>query len=302
MPAKIAVIYYSTYGHVRTLAEAEAKGAKEAGADVTILQFPETLNEEIRGKMHAAPLSTEHPTVSPADLELYDGFLLGFPTRYGRAPAQVSAFFDQTGGQWARGALFSKFAGVFTSSASQHGGQETTALTTIPFFAHHGISYVPIGFAAPQLTDLSEVVGGSAWGAAGVAAGDGSRAISEKETAIAEFQGKSFANLVNTFVAGKSALANHTLAKKSAETSTAAIAAKAVPASAAAATTTTATDSTPYQVEPEAQQKPLPASTATHSASAAPAPVPVPAATANNSKKSSGGFFCCGGKSSNYDS
>ncbi|SCZ88713.1 BZ3500_MvSof-1268-A1-R1_Chr2-1g04588 [Microbotryum saponariae] len=299
MPAKIAVIYYSTYGHVRTLAESEAKGAKEAGADVTILQFPETLNEEIRGKMHAAPLSTEHPTVSAADLELYDGFLLGFPTRYGRAPAQVSAFFDQTGGQWARGALFSKFAGVFTSSASQHGGQETTALTTIPFFAHHGISYVPIGFAAPQLTDLSEVVGGSAWGAAGVAAGDGSRAISEKETAIAKFQGKSFANLVNTFVAGKSALA-----KESAEASTAEepIAAKAIPASAAAATTTTAADSTPYQVEPEAQQKPLPASTATHSAPAAPALIPVPAATANNAKKSSGGFFCCGGKSSNYDS
>ncbi|SCV71894.1 BQ2448_4588 [Microbotryum intermedium] len=290
MPAKIAVIYYSTYGHVRTLAEAEAKGAKEAG---------ETLNEEIRGKMHAAPLSTEHAIVSAADLEKYDGFLLGFPTRYGRAPAQVSAFFDTTGGLWARGALFSKFAGVFTSSASQHGGQETTALTTIPFFTHHGISYVPIGFAAPQLTDLSEVVGGSAWGAAGVAAGDGSRAISEKETAVAEFQGKSFANLVNTFVAGKSALT-----QKSAEAATEEpIAAKAVPASAAVATTTTVADSTPYQVEPEAQQKPLPATTATPTEpAAAAAPAQASVSAASKPKKSSGAFFCCGGKSSNYDS
>ncbi|TNY24767.1 NAD(P)H:quinone oxidoreductase, type IV [Rhodotorula diobovata] len=181
-----------------------AEEARAQGAEVDLLQIPEILSDEIRGKMHAAPRA-EVPEVSPQDLTKYDGFLFGMPTRYGRAPAAVSAFFDATGGLWATGALVGKFAGVFTSTASQHGGQESTALTTLPFFAHHGIVFVPIGFAAPELTDNSEVVGGSAYGAAGVAGGDGSRAISAKEISVAKFQARSFSNLLATFVAGKTA-------------------------------------------------------------------------------------------------
>lgn len=130
--------------------------------------------------MHAAPHEASHKEITPDLLKDYDGFLLGSATRYGRVSASASAFFDATGGLWATGALHGKFAGIFTSSASQHGGQETTALTTIPFLAHHGVAFVPIGFAASQLTDNSEIVGGSAYGAAAIANGDGSRAVSAK--------------------------------------------------------------------------------------------------------------------------
>ncbi|KPV74955.1 uncharacterized protein RHOBADRAFT_36925 [Rhodotorula graminis WP1] len=202
MVAKIAVIYYSTYGHVRTLAEAMAEEARTHGAEVDLLQIPEILSDEIRGKMHAAPRA-DHPEIKPQDLTKYSGFLFGFPTRYGRAPAAVSAFFDATGGLWASGALVGKLGGIFTSTASQHGGQESTALTTIPFMAHHGIIYVPIGFAAPELSDNGEIVGGSAYGAAGIAGGDGSRAISAKELNVARYQAKFFTQTVATFEAGK---------------------------------------------------------------------------------------------------
>jgi len=105
--------------------------------------------DEIRGKMHAAPRA-DHPEVTPQDLTKYDGFLLGMPTRYGRAPAAVSAFFDATGGLWASGALVGKFCGIFTSTASQHGGQESTALTTLPFLAHHGMCVFFSTFSTPR--------------------------------------------------------------------------------------------------------------------------------------------------------
>ncbi|KAM0752424.1 NAD(P)H:quinone oxidoreductase, type IV [Meredithblackwellia eburnea MCA 4105] len=206
MPAKIAVIYSSTWGHIRTLAETVAKAAEASGAEVKIFQFPEILTEDVLAKMHAAPKG-DYPIISANDLTEFDGFLFGIPTRYGRAVGAASAFFDTTGGLWAKGALVGKFAGIFTSSASQHGGQETTALTTIPFLAHHGISFVPIGFAAAQLTDNSEIVGGSAYGAASIANGDGSRGLTEKELAIATYQGTFFSGIVNTFVAGKAATA-----------------------------------------------------------------------------------------------
>lgn len=106
---------------------------------MTVFQFPEILSDEVLAKMHAAPKG-DYPIVKPDDLKDFDGFLFGIPTRYGRAVGAASAFFDATGGLWATGALVGKFGGIFTSSASQHGGQETTALTTIPFLAHHGIS------------------------------------------------------------------------------------------------------------------------------------------------------------------
>ncbi|CEQ40913.1 SPOSA6832_02583, partial [Sporobolomyces salmonicolor] len=174
------------HGHVLSLTETIAAAARETGAEVDIYRFPEILSDDVRAKLHAAP-HANYPEITPDDLLKYDGFLFG------------------AGGLWAQGKLVGKMAGIYTSSASQHGGQETTALTTLPFFAHHGIIYVPIGFASSELTDLSEIVGGSAWGAAAIAGGDGSRAVSDKEAAIAKYQGSSFAKTVAQFVAGKAA-------------------------------------------------------------------------------------------------
>ncbi|GAA5970273.1 hypothetical protein JCM21900_005852, partial [Sporobolomyces salmonicolor] len=126
--AKIAVVYYSTYGHVLSLTETIAAAARETGAEVDIYRFPEILSDDVRAKLHAAP-HANYPEITPDDLLKYDGFLFGGATRYGRMPAAVSSFFDMTGGLWAQGKLVGKMAGLFTSSASQHGGQETTALT-----------------------------------------------------------------------------------------------------------------------------------------------------------------------------
>ncbi|GJN90779.1 hypothetical protein Rhopal_003793-T1 [Rhodotorula paludigena] len=292
------------HGHVRTLAETIAAEVKTSGAEVDLLQFPEILTEEIRGKMHAAPRA-EVADVTPNDLTNYDGFLFGFPTRYGRAPAAVSSFFDATGGLWMKGALSGKFAGIFTSTASQHGGQETTALTTVPFFAHHGIIYVPAGFGSPDLSDNSEVVGGSAYGAAAIASGDGSRQLTPKELGIAKFQAQSFTKILNQFVAGKSALE-----KQTAEPTVAAgepVLAKAVPTS----------DSTPYTVdesaaapaEPKAAEPaaaPAPTEAAAPAPAAAtedkPAATPAPAPAKPQEKKKAGLFAsCCGGSAKNYD-
>lgn len=187
----IGVIFYSTYGHVSALAEQVIAGVEAAGAIAKPFQIAETLTEEILAKMHAgASLKPKYPLITPAALAELDGFLLGSPTRYGRLPAQVSAFFDQTGGLWASGGLVGKFASTFTSTASQHGGQETTHLTTIPFFAHHGIIYVPIGYTQAYLTDLETIHGGSAYGASTVAAADGSRQPQAGELALAKYQGE----------------------------------------------------------------------------------------------------------------
>jgi len=207
MPAKIAVIYYSMYGHIKTLASEAVKGAKATGATVDFYQLPETLSDEILGKMHAPPKDAAVPFITPSDLPQYDGFIFAFPTRYGRAVSQMSAFFDATGQLWATGALVGKFASTITSTATQNGGQETTHLTTIPFFTHHGLIYVPIGYGDKSLFDLTAVHGGSPWGASTLANGDGSRQPSDLEKGVAEYQGKYFAGVVNTFVAGKAAQA-----------------------------------------------------------------------------------------------
>ncbi|PWN49916.1 putative 1,4-benzoquinone reductase [Violaceomyces palustris] len=204
---KIAVIVFSLYGHIAKLGEAAVEGAKAQGAEVTHYQFPETLSDEVLAKMHAnkAPIK-DLPVITPDELKKHDGFILGFPTRYGRAPAQVSAFFDQTGGLWASGALVGKFATTFTSTASQHGGLETTHLTTIPYFAHQGIIYVPIGYRQfKEQTELGEIVGSSPYGAGTVAAGDGSRQPTEIDLKVAKNQGETFAQIVGTYVKGAAA-------------------------------------------------------------------------------------------------
>eukprot|EP00179_Madagascaria_erythrocladioides_P000825 CAMPEP_0198316478 /NCGR_PEP_ID=MMETSP1450-20131203/6356_1 /TAXON_ID=753684 ORGANISM="Madagascaria erythrocladiodes, Strain CCMP3234" /NCGR_SAMPLE_ID=MMETSP1450 /ASSEMBLY_ACC=CAM_ASM_001115 /LENGTH=211 /DNA_ID=CAMNT_0044019637 /DNA_START=113 /DNA_END=748 /DNA_ORIENTATION=+ len=194
--AKILVLYYSTYGHVEALAEAEAEGAREAGADVTVKRIPETLSDEVRKKMHAKEPNAKHEVATPAELAEYDGILIGAPTRFGMAAAQVKAFLDATGGLWQAGKLVGKAAGTFVSTGTQNGGQETTHLTFITQFVHHGMVYVPLGYRHGEVQfDMGSVHGGSPYGASTLAGADGSRKVSDAELAVAKVQGKSFAEI-----------------------------------------------------------------------------------------------------------
>lgn len=168
MAPKIALVYYSTWGHIKQLADAEVKGIKAAGGTVDVYQIPETLPQEVLTKMYAPPKDESIPTLTdPKTLEQYDAFLFGIPTRYGTFPAQWKTFLDSTGGQWQSGGYFGKYVGVFVSTASQGGGQEATAVAAMSTFAAHGMIYVPLGYkhTFPILTDLTEVRGGSPWGA-----------------------------------------------------------------------------------------------------------------------------------------
>ncbi|KAJ4327938.1 flavodoxin-like fold protein [Fusarium piperis] len=205
MAPKIAIVYYSMYGHIKQLAEAEKAGIEKAGGSADLYQIPETLPEEVLAKMHAPPKAADVPVLDdPSKLEEYDAFLLGIPTRYGNFPAQWKAFWDQTGKQWASGGFWGKMAGIFVSTASLGGGQETTAQNAISTLTHHGIIYVPFGYAKAfgLLTDLSEVRGGSAWGAGTFAGADGSRQPSEKEIELAQIQGQYFYETVAKFTGG----------------------------------------------------------------------------------------------------
>lgn len=195
MAPKIAIVYYSMYGHIKQLAEAEKKGIEKAGGTADLYQIPETLSQEVLTKMHAPAKPSDIPVLEdPADLEKYDAFLLGIPTRYGNFPAQWKAFWDKTGKQWATGGFYGKFAGLFLSTGSLGGGQESTAIAAMSTLTHHGIIYVPLGYGKTfaQLTDLSEVHGGGPWGAGTFAGVDGSRQPSAKELELAEIQGEVF--------------------------------------------------------------------------------------------------------------
>jgi len=205
--AKIAVIYYSTYGHITKLTEEIVDGARSTGAQVDVFQIPETLPAEVLAKQGAIP-RPDVPVITPEQLPEYDGFIFGSPTRYGRVTAQVSAFFDRTGKLWDKGALVGKFATMYTSTASQHGGIEETALTTMPFFFHHGISYVPLGYTNEDLTNVSEIIGASASGAGTIAGPTGERNPTAIDLKVARHHGGHFANIVNTYVVGKHALSS----------------------------------------------------------------------------------------------
>jgi len=181
------------YGHIQKLAEAEKEGLKKAGIEADIFQVAETLPQEVLAKMHAPPKS-DIPVIDAKTLENYDAFLLGVPTRYGNFPAQWKAFWDTTGGQWGSGGYYGKYAGLFVSSGTPGGGQESTVIAAMSTLAHHGIIYVPLGYAKtfPQLTNVSEVRGGSPWGAGTFAAADGSRSPSALELELATIQGETF--------------------------------------------------------------------------------------------------------------
>jgi len=192
-PPKVAIVIYSMYGHIAKLAESEKAGIEEAGGKVDIYQVAETLPQEVLTKM-SAPAKPDYPIITPEILATYDAFILGIPTRFGNMSAQWKTFWDSTGKQWASGGFAGKYAGIFVSTGTLGGGQESTALASLSTLAHHGILYVPFGYshAFGQLANLQEVHGGSPWGAGTFAAADGSRQPSDLELEIAKIQGKTF--------------------------------------------------------------------------------------------------------------
>ncbi|CAK9439556.1 uncharacterized protein LODBEIA_P36560 [Lodderomyces beijingensis] len=192
---RIAIVLYSLYHHVYTLGESAKAGIARAGLQADMFQVKETLSPEILQLVHALP----KPDIPVADINVltdYDAFLFGVPTRYGNMPAQWKAYWDATGGLWAKGALRGKHAGVFVSTGTQGGGQETTVINTLSTLAHHGIIYVPFGYGHPGQANLDEVHGGSPWGAGTFAAGDGSRQVTELEKNLAEQQGHDFVQMI----------------------------------------------------------------------------------------------------------
>jgi NAD(P)H dehydrogenase (quinone) len=189
-------VYYSTYGHIEQMANAVAEGARAAGATVTVKRVPETVPEEIAKNAHFK-LEQDAPIATVNELPDYDAIIIGAPTRYGRMPSQMAAFLDQTGGLWARGALHGKVGGAFTSTATQHGGQETTQFSIITNLLHFGMIVVGLPYSyAPQMT-LDEIVGGSPYGASTIAGGQGQRQPSELELGGARHQGELIARTAN---------------------------------------------------------------------------------------------------------
>jgi len=194
--SKVLILYYSTYGHIEQMAEAVAEGVRETGASVDIKRVPETAPEAV-AKAGFFKLDQKAPVASVAELEHYDAIIIGAPTRFGRMPSQMAAFLDQAGGIWARGALNGKVGAAFTSSASQHGGQEVTLFSIITNMLHFGLVIVGLPYSFQGQLKLDEVTGGSPYGATTIAAGDGSRQPTENELAGARFQGKHVAEVAN---------------------------------------------------------------------------------------------------------
>lgn len=191
---KVLVVYYSMYGHIETMAQAVAEGVgRVPGVEVTVKRVAETIPED-RAKAAGAKLEQAAPVAGPAELAEYDAIIFGTPTRFGSMAGQMRTFLDQTGGLWAKGALIGKVASVFTSTGTG-GGNEATILSFWPTLAHHGMVIVGLPYAAHALTDISEVRGGSPYGAATIAGADGSRQPSEKELELARFQGEHVAKL-----------------------------------------------------------------------------------------------------------
>ncbi len=178
--ARILVLYYSTYGHTERMAQAAAEGIRAAGHEAVVKRVPELMPKEVAEKA-GAKLDQAADIATVAELPDYDGFVFGTPTRFGNMAAQMRNFFDQTGGLWAQGKLIGKPAGVFTSTATQHGGQESTILTTHVTLLHHGMIIVGMPYSVAEQMDMTEIVGGSPYGASTLAAGDGSRQPSDKE-------------------------------------------------------------------------------------------------------------------------
>lgn len=197
---KILVLYYSMYGHVETLAGSIAEGARSvSGVEVTLKRVPETMPREVAEK-YGAKLDQAAPEADPKELGDYDAIIFGSPTRFGNMTAQMRNFLDQTGSLWMKGALVGKVGSVFTSTGTG-GGNESTIISFVSNLMHHGMVYVGLPYSCPELTDISEVKGGSPWGAATIAGADGSRQPSVKELAQARFQGRHVAEIAKKVAA-----------------------------------------------------------------------------------------------------
>ncbi|MEP6784542.1 MAG: NAD(P)H:quinone oxidoreductase [Sphingomonadales bacterium] len=191
---KVLVLYYSSYGHIETMANAVAEGARSAGATVDIKRVPETVPEEIAKNAHFK-LDQAAPVATIADLENYDAIVVGTGTRFGRMSSQMAAFLDQAGGLWARGALNGKIGGAFTSTASQHGGNETTLFSIITNLLHFGMTIVGLDYGHAGQMGHEEVVGGAPYGATTIAGGQGERQPSTAELDGARYQGRRVAEV-----------------------------------------------------------------------------------------------------------
>jgi len=194
--SKVLVLYYSSYGHVETMANAIAEGARSAGADVDVKRVPETVPLEIAQGAHFK-LDQAAPVATVAELENYDAIVVGTGTRFGRISSQMAAFLDQAGGLWARGALNGKVGAAFTSTASQHGGQETTLFSIITNLLHFGMTVVGLDYGFQGQLGHDEVTGGAPYGATTIAGGDGSRQPSGTELDGARYLGKRVAETAN---------------------------------------------------------------------------------------------------------
>ena len=191
---KVLVLYYSSYGHIEQMAAAVAEGAREGGAEVDIRRVAETAPKEV---VEAAHFKTDaaYPLIEGPDaLTAYDAIIVGAPTRYGRMPSQMASFWDTTGALWFQGKLVGKVGGAFTSTASQHGGQETTLFSIITNLLHHGMTIVGLDYGFQGQMGVDEVRGGSPYGATTIAAGDGSRQPHPDELAGVRYQGKRIAD------------------------------------------------------------------------------------------------------------
>jgi len=192
--AKVLVLYYSAYGHIEAMAYAVAEGAKLAGADVTVKRVPELVSEEV-AKASYYKMDQKAEIAKVEELADYDAIIVGAGTRFGTVASQMRNFWDQTGGLWAAGKLVGKVGSVFTSSATQHGGQESTILGFIPTLLHHGLVVAGLPYAFQGQMGVDEIKGGSPYGASTITDGDGSRQPSQVELDAARFQGAHVAKI-----------------------------------------------------------------------------------------------------------
>ncbi|MDB6008565.1 MAG: hypothetical protein JWL65_815 [Gammaproteobacteria bacterium] len=194
--AKVLVLYYSSYGHIEVMANAVAEGAREVGATVGIKRVPDLVPEEVARKSHFK-IDQAAPIAKIDDLAAYDAIVIGAGTRFGRLSSQMANFLDQAGSLWMRGALHGKVGGAFTSTATQHGGQETTLFSIITNLLHFGMVVVGLDYGHAGQMTLDEITGGSPYGATTIAGGDGSRMPTENELNGARYQGRKVAEVAN---------------------------------------------------------------------------------------------------------
>ena len=194
---KVLILYYSTWGHVERMAQEVAEGARSvSGVEVTVKRVPETIPAETLAAIHAKT-AQDAPLATPDELGNYDAIIFGTPTRFGNMCGQMRNFLDQTGGLWQQGKLVGKVGSVFASTATQHGGQETTITSFHTTLFHHGMVVVGVPYACAGLTNMDEITGGTPYGATTLSKGDGSRMPSDNELAVARYQGQHVAAIAH---------------------------------------------------------------------------------------------------------